>query len=74
MCCVGQRLSAEDMSPSLGMFNKLLDDTLQYEHEKSTSWVSLGHFLKSEVRVLLMTHHDISFWMAPFLGKPLFCA
>lgn len=64
MCCVGQRLSTEDMSPSLGMFNELMDDTLQYEHEKSTSWDSLGHFLKSEVCVLLLTHHNISFWMA----------
>lgn len=61
--CVGQRLSAEDMSPSLGMFNELLDDTFQYEHEKSTPWDSLGHFLKSEVCVLLMTvRASLSWW------------
>lgn len=54
------------MSPSLGMFNELMDDTFQYEHEKSTSWDSLGHFLKSEVCVLLMNRQHISFQMTLF--------
>lgn len=53
------------MSPSLGMFNELIDDTFQYENEKSTSWDSLGHFLTSEVCVLLMNRQDISLRMTP---------
>lgn len=43
------------MSPALNMFNELLDDTFQYEHEKTTPWDSLGHFMRSEVCHLLMT-------------------
>lgn len=49
------------MSPSLAMFDELLDDTFQYEHEKSTPWDNLGHFFKSEVGVRLMNTQDTPF-------------
>lgn len=50
--CAGQRLSTEDMSPALKMFNEILDDTVQFENKKETPWASVGHFIRSEVRHL----------------------
>lgn len=51
----GQRLSTEDMGPALKMFNELLDDISQFKNKKETPWASVGHFMRSEVRRLLMT-------------------
>uniref|UniRef100_A0A3Q3WHY1 Amine oxidase domain-containing protein n=1 Tax=Mola mola TaxID=94237 RepID=A0A3Q3WHY1_MOLML len=45
-----QRLSSEDMSPVLEMYDELMNDTSQFKNKKETPWASLGHFMRSEGR------------------------
>ncbi|XP_074532011.1 peroxisomal N(1)-acetyl-spermine/spermidine oxidase-like [Halichoeres trimaculatus] len=46
----GQKLSAEEMSPALDLFNELIDDSSQLRVNEGNSWRSVGQFIKSEAR------------------------
>lgn len=48
LSCAGQRLSSEDMSSALNMYNEIMDDTLQCNSEEPR-WTSVGHFMRAEV-------------------------
>ncbi|CAJ1067564.1 peroxisomal N(1)-acetyl-spermine/spermidine oxidase-like [Xyrichtys novacula] len=44
----GQKLSTEEMSPALDLFNELMDDTSKFQNLREKPWLSVGHFLQSE--------------------------
>ncbi|XP_026209571.1 peroxisomal N(1)-acetyl-spermine/spermidine oxidase-like isoform X2 [Anabas testudineus] len=46
----GQRLKDKQMDSALEMFEKIVDDTEQYENRRETPWASVGHFIRETAR------------------------